>query len=179
MVVGDLPVGASGINELVVFPSHGVGAHLTEHFGGVGDFLQTTVLAVVRMPVIHRAEHIDTVFAVVQAEFPAWCVATVLQILVVGQVQVEAEAVTLLFLGADADHSPHRGIILRSRVVDDFHIADVVATQAAQFAVIAHQPPVDIDNWCAFAQDLKAVLAARHAGHFGQHLLCRPRILKH
>ena len=84
-----------------------------------------------------------------------------------------------MFFGADADHGPHRGIILRSRVVDDFHIADVIAAQAAQFAVIAHQPPVDIDNRRAFAQDLKAVLAARHSRHFGQHFLCRPRILKH
>ena len=117
-----------------------------EHFGGVGDFLQAAVLAVVRVSVIHRAEHVDTVFAVVQAEFPAWRVEAVLQVLVIGQVQIEAEAIALLFLGADADHSPHRSIILRSRVVDDFHIADVVAAQTAQLAVIAHQPPVDIDN---------------------------------
>ena len=84
MIVGDLPVGASGINQLVVFPGHRVRAGLAEHFSGVGDFLQGAVLMIVQAAVLHRTKYIDTVFTIVHAEFPPWGVETIAQVLVVG-----------------------------------------------------------------------------------------------
>ena len=53
MIVGDLPVDTSGIYQLVILPCHGVWALLTEHFCGVGNLLQSAVLAIVHVPIVN------------------------------------------------------------------------------------------------------------------------------
>ena len=64
--------------------------------------------------------------------------------MLVGSGEVKAQAVALLLAGTDAHHGPHLGIVLGTGVVDDLHVADVLAVQTLQFAGIAHLPSINI-----------------------------------
>ena len=66
--------------------------------------------------------------------------------MLIRQREVETEAVTLLTDSADAHHGPHCRVILRTRIVDHLYIADFLAAQTLQFAIVAHQSTVDIDK---------------------------------
>ena len=65
MIVRQLPVHASRVGQLVVLPRHRVGTILAEHLARLGDVLDSAVLAVVLMEIVHGAEDIDAVLTVV------------------------------------------------------------------------------------------------------------------
>ena len=144
VIVIQLPVHTSRIGQVVILPRHRVRTILTKHLISRGDILDGTVLAIILMKVIHRAKDIDTIGAVVSPEFHLRTVKIVAQVMLVSQRQVEAEAVALLTYRTDAHHSPNRRIILRTGIVDHLHVADILAAQTLQFAVVAHQPPINI-----------------------------------
>ena len=165
-----LPVDAGSVGQLVVLPRHGVRTILTEDLVDVGNFFQRAVLMVILMEIIHRTKHVNAVRSIVQPEFPGRSIKAIAQVLVVGQREIQTEAIALLTTGVDAHHRPDCGVILRSRVVDDLHIADVLAAQPLQFARVAQQTAVDIDERRALSQHLGTLIAARHAWHLDEHL---------
>ena len=144
VIVRQLPVHASRIRQVIILPRHRVRTILPKHLIPCGDVLDRAVLAIVLMEIVHRAKHVDTVLAIVGPQLHLRTVEIVAKVVLVGQRQVEAEAVALLADGTDAHHSPNRRVILRTRVVDHLHVADILAAQPLQLAVVAHQSPINI-----------------------------------
>ena len=101
-------------------------------------------MPVVLMEIIHRAEDVDAVLAIVGSQLDLWTLEIVAQVVLVGQRDIKAQTVTLLFAGTDAYHCPHLSIVLGAGVVDDLHVADVLAMQTLQFACVAHLAAINI-----------------------------------
>ena len=175
VVVIDLPVGSCRIHQLVVLPCHGVGALLMEYLAGACGLFKPAVLVVILSAIKDAAKHINIILAVVDAEFTVGGVEPIAQVLLIGEREVNAHAVALLASGTDAHHRPHSGIILCSRIVDDFHISDVLAAQPLQLAIVTHNLSVDVDERAAFPEHLRIVLGASHSRHLDEHFAYRPR----
>ena len=169
VVVVNLPVGACGIDELVVFPSHGVRTRLQKQLGGVCGLFEVAVLAVIHVIEPHAAKHVESILAIVEVEFCAGRVETVAQILVIGERKVNTQSVARQFLRANPHYRPHGGIVLCAGIVDYLHIADVFTAQTFQFVHVAKHAAVQIDERCPFAQHFGIVFATRHSGHLDEH----------
>ena len=64
--------------------------------------------------------------------------------MLVGSGEMKAQTFALLLTGTDAHHCQHLSVVLRTRIVDNLHVADVLTAQTFQFACIAHLPTVYI-----------------------------------
>ena len=97
----------------------------------------------------------------------------------VGSIQIEAESVSLPLDGLDSHYSPHRCIVLCSRIGYYLDTLDFIALQAVQLRAVRDSPSINIHQWRAFAYHLQTVLPLDKSRRFGKHVLGATRILQH
>ena len=144
VILVQLPVYTCRIGKVVVLPRHRVRTILAEYLVRFGDVLDGAVLAIVLMVIVDRAKDIDSMGTIVGTQLHLWTIEIVAQVVLVKQRRIQAQTIALLLTGTDAYHGPHLGIVLSTRVVDDLHVADVLAMQTLQFACVAHLAAINI-----------------------------------
>ena len=180
MVVGDLPVDASvefqasaseisvNVPLLNVFVlSYSLLHDITDlAFSGVGS--------------IDASENIDASRAVIGVEQGIQIIVVLPgQRLRVGEVGIEAEALSLALDGAYPHHRAHGRVVLRSRIADHLHALDLVAEEPVQFGGVSDAAAVDVNHGGALAYDLYAVLALDESRDLAQDVPGRAGILQH
>ena len=165
VVIEDIVHARRGVNRVVVGPDVGMLIHSP---CGVGLHVKNEII-ILQVPVIvvpHAAEHVQPPVAVVpvEAERQVGSLAHV-----VSGLGVETEALALGPLGLDEDDRLDRRVILGTGIGNQFHALDVLAADLVQFGLILELAAVDIDERCAFAEDLQSVLLALHARQILEH----------
>ena len=128
------------------------------------------------MEEIHRSKHIYTILTIVSPHLDLWTIEVITQVALVSQRQVETQSIALQLSRTNAHHGSYLGIVLGTGVVDDLHVADVLAVQTLQFAGIAHLPSINIYKRWTLAQHLWRFVSTCHARHLDEHLAQRARL---
>ena len=181
MVVCNLPVGSASEGYLLVFDIGNQEFVLLE-CGGCDHCLLEKVacLPVALFSQVHTTEDIHPALAVIDVERASGIVeCLLLQRLLVRQVYIEAEALSLAAHGADAYNAAHRCVILGARVVDYLHALDLVAQKAVKLAGIGDLLAINIYKRRSFSNNLNAVVPLDYSGNLSQDVFGRSHVLKH